>query len=60
MSERIYTCVDCKHLKVIISQSGNYRCYKTDRYIDYEFYKNCEYFEFDEVPLKEKEEKVWG
>ena len=52
-------CVNCKHLKVIISQSGNYRCYKRDLYIDYNFHVDCKDFELDEIPLREKERRVW-
>lgn len=51
-------CVNCKHLKVIISQGGNYRCYKRDLYMD-NFHVDCKDFELDEIPLREKERRVW-
>lgn len=59
MSEK-NCCPNCKNLKVIISQGGNYRCYKKDVYIDYDFYENCPDFEKDERTLREKEQIVWG
>lgn len=56
----IKCCPYCEHLRVIISQGGNYHCPKKDIYIDYDFYCDCEYFKKSKKTLREKEERVWG
>lgn len=52
-------CSDCEHIKVIISQMGNYYCPKKEVYIDYEFYCDCDDFKRGNETLLEKEKKVW-
>ena len=54
-------CGDCKYLIVIISQMGDYYCYKKKTYPCVgRFISDCEDFTLDEISLDEKEEKAWG
>lgn len=51
-------CGNCKHIAAIISQSGNYYCYKIDEYFDSLPSKICDDYLKDDIPLSVKE-RVW-
>ena len=53
-------CRNCKHLKVIVSQTSDYWCSAKDEYKNgSDFIFNCDDFEADILSLREKENKVW-
>lgn len=54
-------CGKCKHLSVIVSQTGDYWCCIKNKYYisSSDFISNCKDFKLDTLTLREKEEKVW-
>ena len=52
------SCRCRKHISPIISQTADYYCYKNHKYMNWAS-EYCEYWEYDEVTLTEKEDKVW-
>lgn len=53
-------CSNCKHLRVIVSQTSDYWCSTKNEYKNLsDFISNCDKFEKDNISLMEKEEKGW-